>query len=116
LFYEHDLVKNLCGQADLIGETVIPTMLCPMSGYDITFTLYPSEINVNFLSAEIACITWGKGHQAWKGNMHHIGRVLRDARLQNGETVCSVASHIFPHWQINEGEPPQIETWSRSGW
>ena len=117
LSYDHNLVIKLCEQAGLIGDTVIPTMLTSMSGPDIVFVLYPSEVNLNFFSNETMYITLGKGYQTWKGDMYHLRIACLDTRLQNGETVRSVASRILgPHWLIDEHTPTQIQNWSRSGW
>jgi len=82
LAYDDNLVAKLCEPIDLVGDTVIPTMLTPMSGPDIVFTLYPSEINFNFLSNKTMYITLGKGHQAWKGDMS-LFRISCLERIRN---------------------------------
>ena len=99
LSYDQYLATELSKQTELVGETLIsPLSTISAGGPDIVFTLQPSGVKFIFYSCKdmfVILVTrnsqW-QGCQRWQGDFHYLETALLDARLQNGETVLSVAA------------------------
>jgi len=98
--YDQCLAAELYKQADLIQKTRIPPMNVSGTHPVIIFTLHPSGVKFNvmprggyFFSLKSSNPVFERCMR-WEGDMHHLRMAFLDARLQDGETVRSVASRL----------------------
>ena len=115
LFYDVGLIAELHKQVELVGESVIPTLLVYGTAPAVIFTLHPSEVRFNVMPDGRMYVSLGKGVQRWEGSWKHFTMTLLDARFQNGETVRSVAAHVLnsfdwsPDKHAPESDEPEVQ-------
>jgi len=102
LLYDQCLAIELSKYAALMGDTRIDSLSALTAGSpDIVFTLHPSDVQFVFLTFGTMYATlrphdprW-RGHKRWRGDMDYLRTALLDTRLQDGETVRSVARRVL---------------------